>query len=422
MRNTFVALLLLLPLLFGLPDRDRTSRPARTLIVCLDGINFSDFEDLQARGHFPYLQRPSRLIAPFPSLTNPAMVEILQGSGAPSSPGYEDSYFDLASNKMRGGVLKRIGPGFVKGSFRELFDHHPPGFASSLEYLLPPHSCEGIFQADLEAGLKAFRKSKSRVYRIYIGPTDCAAHTGGLNSARGLLEEMDQELQRTRQREPDTHIVLFSDHGNAYGAYRRVDLGKFLKRHGYRVRGRITGPDSAVVPRFGLIGAALVFVHDDRRFEVAQGLSFLEGVHFAATRDEGVVRIYREGHEAQISRASGMLRYQPGEADPLLLDRPRALTPEGWFSHTRDHRYPDPVNRLWEMSEDAVTNRAQVLVGLERGYYAGSPALDFFVELRATHGSLDAEQSLGFMASSAVDLPAYLQTRQAGEFLSAIGF
>ncbi len=422
MRNTIAALLLLVPAL-AVPSRPPAAEvEPRTLIVCVDGINFSDFEYWQRRGRFSYLRRPARLIAPFPSLTNPSMVEILQPAGAPPSPGYEDRYFDLHTGKLRGGILKRLGPGFVRGTFRELFDFHPPGFLSGFEYLLPPFSCEAMFAADLHAGLRAFRRSRGSVFRVYLGASDCAAHTGDLNSARELLRDLDGALERVARREPGLRLLLFSDHGNAYGSYRRVRLDRVLERHGYRLGRRVKRTADVVVPQFGLIGAAMVFARESNAVDVARLLSSVEGVHFASVAREGAVRIFRHSAEARIVDRQGRLRYLPGEADPFELKAAAELSPEEWFEATRAHRYPDPVNRVWEQSREAVDHPAQVLVSLERGYYTGSPALDVFVQLRATHGSLDAEQSLGFLASSEADLPEYLRTRDAGEILLGLGF
>lgn len=138
MPNLCIAILQLAPLTAGLLPEESVDKRARTLVLCLDGINFEDFEFMQRRGHFGYLGRPARLIAPFPSLTNPSMVQILESAGSPPSPGYEDRFFDWSVNRVRGGILKRLGPGFVKGTFRELFDFHPPGVQSGFEYLAPP--------------------------------------------------------------------------------------------------------------------------------------------------------------------------------------------------------------------------------------------------------------------------------------------
>src|SRR5687767_831943 len=113
----------------------------RHLIVCVDGVGFSTIEKMRAKGRFRYFQLPTRMIAPFPSLTNLSLSEILEPAGAKASAGYEDSYFDLEKNSMRGGLVQRFkGGSFIDGTFRELFDYHPSAIKSGLGYALPPVS------------------------------------------------------------------------------------------------------------------------------------------------------------------------------------------------------------------------------------------------------------------------------------------
>jgi hypothetical protein len=87
-----------------------TNEPrVRHLIICVDGVAHTTIEEMRREGRFKLFRTPARMIAPFPSLTNLALAEILQPAGASESPGYEDNYFDTTQNKMRGGLLDRCG-------------------------------------------------------------------------------------------------------------------------------------------------------------------------------------------------------------------------------------------------------------------------------------------------------------------------
>ena len=71
----------------------------RRLVVILDGVPYETIAELKAEGRFRRFKAPARVISTFPSLTNPAMVEILHRE---DSPGYEDHYFDRERNRRAG--------------------------------------------------------------------------------------------------------------------------------------------------------------------------------------------------------------------------------------------------------------------------------------------------------------------------------
>ena len=67
------------------------STTSRRLVIILDGVPYETIAELKVEGRFRRFKTPARVISTFPSLTNPAMVEILHHE---DSPGYEDHYFD----------------------------------------------------------------------------------------------------------------------------------------------------------------------------------------------------------------------------------------------------------------------------------------------------------------------------------------
>ncbi len=73
----------------------------RHLIVCVDGVGFSMIQQMRRAGHFSYMREPSRMIAPFPTLTNVAMTEIMRPAGADDPAGYEDSFYDADQSHAR---------------------------------------------------------------------------------------------------------------------------------------------------------------------------------------------------------------------------------------------------------------------------------------------------------------------------------
>src|SRR5215475_1156370 len=73
----------------------------RRLVIVLDGVPYQTVAELRAEGRFRRFKDHARMISMFPSLTNVAMIEILQ---AEDSPGYEDHYYDREQNRLLGAI------------------------------------------------------------------------------------------------------------------------------------------------------------------------------------------------------------------------------------------------------------------------------------------------------------------------------
>jgi hypothetical protein len=399
--------------------------PARRLIICVDGVGFSLIEKMRGEGRFKQFRAPARMIAPFPTLTNVAMTEILTPVGAEPAPGYEDSFFDLEKNRMRGGLLDRFRSGqFIKGTFRELFDYHPSAIKSGLGYAAPPVSTYVESLTDLVRLRQKFRASNDPVFFAYTGATDSLAHLGGEWLLRSFLARLDDTIADIIRDSPvPVEVSIFSDHGNHFRKYKRASLKAALRRAGMRLEGRVRDERSVVFPQYGLIGSAVLFTEEKNEVRLAQSLSGVRGVDFAAYETDKVV--YVVGHSgalATIERKGDRYRYQTLKGDPLSLagvlerlktqgriDADQFIAETDWFEATRDTERPDAVVRIFEGMNAPVRNRANLIVNLEDGYYTGSFSMDIFAFLQATHGNLGREQSFGFVISTNQDLPAYIR-------------
>lgn len=407
--------------------------PARHIIICVDGIGISTINKLRAEGYFQMFSAPSYMIAPFPSVTNLAMSEILEAAGAKETAGYEDSYFDVENNKMRGGILDRFRNGrFIRGTFRELFDYHPSALKSGLGYAAPPLSTYLEALTDLVRLRQKARGSRQPVFLAYMGATDSLAHLGGEWLVSSFLKRLDETLKGiVRDSKEPVTMTLFSDHGNEFGKYRRLSLRAPLKRAGFRLEKRIKDDRSVVLPQFGLIGCALLFTREANEPRLARTTAGVEGVDFAAYEKEGIVYVLSRDKEATIEKRLGRYRYKMTTGDPLDLNGVvHSLSAQGkvdaegfiadadWFAATRDAARPDAVRRVYEGATGGVANRAGVVVNLRDGYYNGSSLLDLFTVLQATHGNMGQGQSYGFVMSNRRDLPAYIR---AEDVWQAIG-
>jgi hypothetical protein len=396
----------------------------RHLVICVDGVAFSTIERMREEGKFAAFRAPSRMVAPFPSITNLAMTEILRPAGAADSPGYEDTYYDADANRMRGGLLDRFrGDRFVEGTFRERFDYHPSAVKSGLGYALPPLSTYLEASSDLARLRQKFRDSRDPVFLGYMGGTDSLAHLGGERMLRWVLSRLDETVEELiREGEGRTEVTIFSDHGNDFRKYRRVSLERALERAGLEVEKSIEDERSVVVPEYGLIGAVVLFTAEVNEERAAVAAARARGVAFAAHERDGVVYLVSRRGRAAIDRRGDRYRYRPGGGDPLGLapvieelaargavDDDGFVAESDWWAATVDGPRPDAVRRVYEGLTEHVRSRASVVVDLEDGYLAGSLALDLFAVMRATHGNVGREQTLGFVMTTARDLPPYLR-------------
>lgn len=399
-------------------------RPKRHIIVCVDGVGISTINKLREQGHFKMFRTPSRMVSTFPSLTNQAISTILQPAGARTAIGYEDNYFDVDSNKMRGGVFDRLrGDKFVQGTFRELFDYHPSAIKSGLGYAAPPISTYLEALSDLIRLRQKARNDSEPVFFGYTGATDSLAHLGGEKLLNNFLRRLDSSLEDVvNDSKVPTAVTVFSDHGNHFRKYRRVKLKSPLRKAGFRLDSKIKDQRSVVIPQFGLIGNAILFTQEANEQKLAKVTAAIEGVDFAAFEKDGVVYVNDREGEAIIERLGSSYRYRALKGDPLdLLPVVEQLTRKtgatdsffsdsAWFEATIETSRPDAVHRIFKGVTSGVSNQANVILNFEDGYYSGSSLLDLFAILQATHGNLGPEQSLGFVMTTDRDLPPFVRS------------
>jgi len=423
----------------GADEHPRVSSPSsktkpRYLIVAVCGVGYSLVQEMYERGELENFQRPSALVVSFPSLTSPSLSEILRPLGAPPAWGYEDYYFDPEQNQMRGGFFHRFSRSdFVNGSFREVFDYHPHPILMTLEYSIPVVSAWLAGRLTWRRIRKRFEQSEKTFYLAFLDAGDPLAHVGGQRFVRGLLKRIDREIPRLRRRaDGPLEVVVFSDHGNAFRRYRRAPLARALKQSGFRLQKKLQGPRSVVFPQYGLVGSAVLYTQTGAESEVAEALRNVEGVALLAYRNGPAIVVESSSGSAQILRQGRFYCYQPQTGDPLELKgklqqfesggnrgADGCASDEAWWQATKDHVYPDPLRRLWSGFEETVAQPASLLISLKDGYYVGSRLLDIFAVLRATHGNLGREQSLGFVLTTAEPLPPFLRGDQLWETLTA---
>ncbi|HZI19869.1 MAG TPA: alkaline phosphatase family protein [Pyrinomonadaceae bacterium] len=406
---------------------------ARRLLLCLDGVPHEVMLAARSRGLFDNFGEPSRLLSPFPTLTNVALAEML---GATPPAGYESLYFDREARELRGGVSKYLGrrtPDKVPSSYMDELDYQEPLPFEFLIYV----ATERVWRADQRRFRERFLAApQTRDFFGFLKATDGLLHIGGPAPLSVALESLDR-LLRDLQREcgSETEIVLFSDHGMNLVENRRVHLQTHLRRNGYEVVSRMRpgrGRRSVAAPAFGLCGYVALYRGDETDpTELSAALAQLEGVDFSVYREGGSAVVVGQRGRARVERAERegrtLYRYVRLEGDPLWLGPvERALAEEGladaegfvsddaWFARTAGHLYPNALaNVHGSLFTPRVGHTADVLVSLADGYYYGASSFSRIARLLATHGNALAPSTNAFLMSTHRNFPAHVRATEA---------
>jgi hypothetical protein len=418
-------------------ERAGVTRPRR-LLLCLDGVPYEVLKAAKTKGLFDNFGEPSRLLSPFPTMTNVALSRML---GATAPLGYESLYFDKCARELRGGVRKYIGwrtPDKAPSSYMDELDYQEPLPFEFLVYFAP----ETIWRADMKRFRERFRRApQQRDFFAFLKGTDGLMHIRGPKRLTVALQSLDKILTEIHDYCGDeTEIVLFSDHGMNLEENQRVNMQTHLRRNGYVVTDNLRQGDrrGVSIPAFGLCSyVALYCVDEEAAAEVASALVDLEGVDFSIHRDgdaaiivkgtKGAARIHRRRND----EGGIWYRYEQITGDPLaltdatdqlrmagLLDQNGYAADTAWYERTASHTYPDALANLFQsLHAPRVGHTADVLVSLRDGYYYGDSFFSRLARLAATHGNALRASSTAFLMSTHRTLPAFVRADEAQPIL-----
>jgi hypothetical protein len=418
-------------------ERAGVTRPRR-LLLCLDGVPYEVLKAAKEKGLFDIFSEPSRLLSPFPTMTNVALSRML---GATAPLGYESLYFDRDARELRGGVRKYIGwrtPDKSPSSYMDELDYQEPLPFEFLVYVAP----ETIWRADMKRFHERFRRApQTRDFFAFLKGTDGLMHIRGPKRLTVALQSLDKILTNIHNYCGDeTEIVLFSDHGMNLEENKRINLQTHLRKNGYVVTDNLREGDrrGVSVPAFGLCSyAALYCVDEEAASEVADSLVDLEGVDFSIHRDteqavmvkgaKGSARIHRR----RVGEDGTAYRYEQVTGDPLelasvinklredgLLDQSGYAADSAWYERTASHIYPDALANLFQsLHVPRVGHTADILLSLRDGYFYGDSLFSRLARLAATHGNALRASSTAFLMSTHRQLPVYVRADEAQPLL-----
>lgn len=412
-------------------NQPQTSRPRR-LLLCLDGVPHELIVTAQNRGLFDFFNTPTRLLSPFPTMTNVALSAMLIAS---PPAGYESLYFDRKTRQLEGGIRKYLGwrtPDKIPSSYMDELDYQEPLMFEFLIYVAP----ETVWRSDMQRFREGFLATpRNRDYFAFLKATDGLLHTHGPSRLGIALQSLDAILKEIRRVCGDeTEIVLFSDHGMNLQENKRASLVTNVRAHGFQVQSSLVDRRSRAVciPAFGLCSYAAAYCASEELVpDVALSLIDEPGVDFVVYREGSDVVVTGETGAARIEQCGTnggtSYRYRPLSGDPLNLNSIVAsmndageINNEGfssdsaWFSRTNSHEYPDALRNIYSSIQTArVKHTADILISLRDGYYYGWSPFGRFVRLAATHGNALRSSSNAFLMSTHRNLPAFVRADEA---------
>jgi hypothetical protein len=385
----------------------------RHLMIILDGLHYDLVKKHYDAGHLRLFHPPSRVVAPYPTMTDLAVEDFLDYMPCLA---FEAQYYDHEAGKVVGGkgayLAGRNEP------YNRLLQYRASLIWVPLLYLWP----RAVFGRELNQAKRAFDKGATQEMLAYFSSTagmgTRLGAAGQIECLEGIERLINQIVHETRGL---TKVTMIADHGHGYQPAERIDFKKLLAEKGWRVAGRLREPKDVVLIKFGLTTYASFYT--TQRAALASDLVGIEGVSLASYAEDGAAVVVAPGAEgpqrARIREKAGRFAYEPLAGDPLALKPVLAklkADKEGFYDDravlhaTATHEWPDPLQRIWRAHFALVENPADVIVSLDDDACVGSDFFAAFVSATSTHGSLNYRNSVTFIMSTAGPLPPLMRS------------
>lgn len=394
----------------------------RHLVLVLDGVGFDLITEFYADGHLRMFHPPSRIITPYPSMTDICLTQVLQ-TNRPLA--YEALYFDEAANRMVGGSQAYLDG--TNEPHLELLDYSASTTYRGLGFVWPGY----IFGKEIGDARRAFERSKAPEFIAYFGSTAGLGTRDGRKGHTEVLEKIEHLVNYLLwDSQGDVNITVMSDHGHSYTPAKPWPVSKHLADKDWTLGDHLGGERTAVQTRFGLVTFASF--NTTQPAELAGDLLGCEGIDLISYTDgDRVVVMNVYGQRAVIRHRNGRFAYEPVTGDPLMLASVLAqLSPDcdGYYDArellvaTAWHIYPAPLQRLWEGHFTVVDKPANVLVSLRDDTFTGSDGFAGSVNVASTHGSLNRQNTTAFIMSTAGPMQRVLRSKDvAAEMTGLLG-
>ena len=392
----------------------------RHLVLILDGVGYDLVKQYYDVGRLRVFHRPSRVVAPYPTLTDLSLVDAL---GLEPCRGFEAKYFDRQANRIAGGSADYLAG--KNEPYNELLQYRADMIWDAIGYIAP----RSVFGKEVNDAKRLFDRDETREVLAYFvssaGVSTAEGAAGQLACLERIEQFVNQVLQETRGR---TKVTLLADHGHTYTPAKRIPLEAHLKDNGWRLTDRPTREKDVAYIRFGLETYAAFATSEPAA--LAGDLVGCEGVALASfARGQEVVVLTPGGARAVIREKDGRYAYAPAGGDPLKLkgvlaklqaDKAGYYGADELLAATVTHVYPTPLQRLWRAHFSLAGNRPDVIVSLDDWFYSGSKGLGRMVDIASTHGGLNYANSVTFIMSTAGALPAAMRSADIPRHMSKL--
>ncbi len=381
------------------------------VVIILDGIGFDLARQFHQEGHLRIFHPPSRVISPYPSMTDLCFEDIL---GLGLVKGTEVVYYDRARNKIVGGSGAYMDSDELP--YNRLLDYRAETTMDALSYVYP----ESVFWKEINDAKRLIDRAKAPETLVYLVSSAGLGTTKGAEGHRkalaGVERLINQLLWETQGR---CKFTLLADHGHTYMPGKRIAMERHLKAQGWRLADRIKGDRDVAYVRFGLV--TYISLSSRRPAELAADAITCPGADLASYAEgDRVVILDAAGGRAVVGRNGDRYCYLPKRGDPLKLKDILAglqAGTDGYYdadevlAATATHTYPAPLERLWRAHFAQVEHPPDVIVSLADGYYSGSKSFDGFAKVASTHGGLNYHNSATFIMTTLGPLPPVLRSR-----------
>ena len=391
----------------------------RHLVIVLDGFGYDLLSKYYADGHLRMFHSPSRVVAPYPTMTDMCMQDILAGMPCRA---FEARYFDRNNNRLVGGSSDYLAG--KNEPYNKLLHYRATMLWDAIGYIEP----WAVFGKEINDAKRLFDRAETKEVLAYFVSSAGVGTAMGAQGQRMCLVKIEQMVnQIIAETRGLTKITLTSDHGHSYTKAKRINIEEHLRSKGWRLSDSLREPGDVVYISYGLVTCANFAT--SRPAALAKDLASCEGVELASYPDKDTVTVLSaDGGKATIYRRADRYRYQPSSGDPLKLAEILAeLSDQDGFYEANDllaatisHEYPAPLQRLWRAHFSLVQNPPDVIVSLADNFFSGSKSFAGSVTVASTHGGLNYANSVTFIMSTAGTLPRYMRSREISKNMAIL--
>jgi hypothetical protein len=382
----------------------------RHLVIILDGVGYDLLKGFYDEGHLRLFHPPSRVIAPYPTLTDVCFEEFF---GYLPVQGFEAEYYDRKAGRVVGGSWAYLRA--ENTPYNRLLHYRANMILDAVAYVLPWQ----VYGKEVNDSKRLFDRRRTQEVRAYYVSSAGVGTKRGAEGHRDCLRRLQQLVhQVVWETRGLVKVTLLSDHGHSYTPARRVGLEGHLEARGWRLTERLRGERDAAYIRFGLETYASFATKSPAA--LAADAVTCEGVELASyAENQAVVVLSPRGGRAVVRHKAGRFRYEPQTGDPLRLkpllgklkaDKDGYHDADELLQATALHVYPAPLQRLWRAHFALVEHPGDVILSLADDYFSGSRTFSEFARVASTHGSLNYRNSTAFIMSTAGPLPPVLRS------------